>query len=349
MGGSRTVGGRLADFLHHHFLGLVLTAYALAVVWPGGGLAFQGVDLARIAPVAGGGSIPLPGVLLGAMLFNAALAVDSRELVGVVRRPRLLGAGLLANLLVPLGFVLLSARAATLWHSPQESAQLLTGLALIAAMPVAGSSAAWTQNAGGNLALSLGLVIGSTALSPLTTPLILAAVETLAGGGPGDALRALAGNRAGGFLAAFVVLPTAAGLLAGRLVGPARVARHKPALKAFGLAAVLMLCYVNAAASLPRGAREPDWDFLALAAAATVALCVGAFTAGWVVARCLGAGRPEERSLAYGLGMTNNGSGLVLASALAVPPEALLPLLLYNLVQHLVAGLVCRSADRCRP
>src|SRR5262249_6822400 len=140
MSGSRTVGGRLANLLHHYFLALIVAAYALAVVWPGAGLALQGVDFARFAPVADRVSIPLPVALLGALLFTAALAVDTRELLGVLRRPGLLGAGLLANLLVPLGFVLLSARAAPLWHSPRESAQLLTGLAVIAAMPIAGSS-----------------------------------------------------------------------------------------------------------------------------------------------------------------------------------------------------------------
>ena len=43
----------------------------------------------------------------------------------------------------------------------------------------------------------------------------------------------------------------------------------------------------------------------------------------------------------FGLGMNNNGTGLVLASmALADHPGVLLPIIFYNLVQHLIAGLV---------
>jgi BASS family bile acid:Na+ symporter len=43
----------------------------------------------------------------------------------------------------------------------------------------------------------------------------------------------------------------------------------------------------------------------------------------------------------YGLGMNNNGTGLVLAgAALAAHPQVLLPIIVYNLVQHLVAGAV---------
>ena len=45
----------------------------------------------------------------------------------------------------------------------------------------------------------------------------------------------------------------------------------------------------------------------------------------------------------FGLGMNNNGTGLVMASlALADHPRVLLPIIVYNLVQHLVAG----AADR---
>ena len=43
----------------------------------------------------------------------------------------------------------------------------------------------------------------------------------------------------------------------------------------------------------------------------------------------------------FGLGMNNNGTGLVLASAaMASQPLVMLPIILYNLVQHLIAGLV---------
>lgn len=43
----------------------------------------------------------------------------------------------------------------------------------------------------------------------------------------------------------------------------------------------------------------------------------------------------------YGLGMNNNGTGLVLASlALADHPRVMLPIIFYNLIQHLVAGAV---------
>ncbi len=57
-----------------------------------------------------------------------------------------------------------------LWSEPIEAQHILVGLALVAAMPIAGGSTAWAQNANGNLALSLGLVLFSTILSPIITP-----------------------------------------------------------------------------------------------------------------------------------------------------------------------------------
>ena len=49
----------------------------------------------------------------------------------------------------------------------------------------------------------------------------------------------------------------------------------------------------------------------------------------------------QEASLMYGLGMNNNGTGLVLASvSLAAYPQVMLPIIFYNLVQHVVAGIV---------
>jgi BASS family bile acid:Na+ symporter len=49
----------------------------------------------------------------------------------------------------------------------------------------------------------------------------------------------------------------------------------------------------------------------------------------------------------FGLGMNNNGTGLVLASlALADHPRVTLPIIFSNLVQHLAAGFVDRWLSR---
>jgi BASS family bile acid:Na+ symporter len=73
----------------------------------------------------------------------------------------------------------------------------------------------------------------------------------------------------------------------------------------------------------------------------TAGLCVAAFSAAYWLS-CLFKMEEEERvSLMYGLGMNNNGTGLVLASlALASFTRVIIPSMFYNIVQHLVAGAV---------
>src|SRR5205085_2302665 len=110
------------------------------------------------------------------LLLNAGLGVDIRQLRHFGRHLTLLGAGVAANVLVPIVFIAALAAALRIWHNPDEVQNILVGLAIVASMPIAGSSTAWSQNANGNMAISLGLVLGSTFLSPLTTPIALNAV-----------------------------------------------------------------------------------------------------------------------------------------------------------------------------
>jgi BASS family bile acid:Na+ symporter len=68
-------------------------------------------------------------------------------------------------------------------------------------------------------------------------------------------------------------------------------------------------------------------------------LCVTAFSAGYGLSRLFKVDDVERVSLMYGPGMNNNGIGVVLASlVLAAYPRVMVPIIFYNLVQHLVAG-----------
>jgi BASS family bile acid:Na+ symporter len=225
------------------------------------------------------------------------------------------------------------------WHNPDEVQNILVGLALVASMPVAGSSTAWSQNANGDLALSLGLVVCSTLLSPLTTPAALHWVGLLTTGDYSEDLHELASSGTDGFLALGVILPSVLGLAGHAAAGEARLAPARPALKLLNSAALLLLNYSNASVSLPQAVAEPDWDFLVVILAVVLCLCVLAFATGALIARLVRGDRSQRIALMFGLGMNNNGTGLVLASlALADHPRVLLPIIFYNLVQHLVAG-----------
>jgi BASS family bile acid:Na+ symporter len=350
MDGRRNLLDRLSHQVHERFLWLLLGSYAVAAVWPGPGLALRNVYCGEVTVLGERTTFTLPVVMLALLILNAGLGVQPGRLKALLREPLPLAAGLAANLLVPLVYIFALSQALRLWHNPDEVQNVLVGLALVASMPVAGSSTAWSQNAGGDLALSLGLVLLSTLLSPVTTPAALHAVGWMAAGDYAANLHRLAAGGAGGFLAFSVVVPSLLGIAGRRALGEGR-ARARPLLRLLNAVVLLLLNYTNAAVSLPQALADPDWDFLAVLLGTVVGLCVLAFAAGFVIARLVRADLPRTVALTFGLGMNNNGTGLVLASlALAEHPRVLLPIIFYNLVQHLAAGcmdfILVNSASR---
>jgi BASS family bile acid:Na+ symporter len=331
----------LAEFVQHHFLWFVAGSYGVAAFFPAFGRWIREVSFGTLTLGHERLPLTLPSVLLAVLLLNAGLGVQTSQLRTLFHRPLVLVAGLLANLAIPITFILGVTLLMRWWHNPDEVQNILVGLALVASMPIAGSSVAWSQNANGNLALSLGLVLASTFLSPLTTPMALHAVGLLACGDYAGHLHELAASGTGGFLAVAVLLPSLVGILLHGAVGETRVQAVKPLLKLGNAANLLLLNYSNASLSLPEMVADPDWDFLAVVLGIVVSLCVLSFATGWWVGRLVRAEEHQRTSLMFGLGMNNNGTGLVLASlALADHPRVLLPILFYNLVQHLVAGMV---------
>jgi BASS family bile acid:Na+ symporter len=331
----------VSHFIHRYFLWLLIGSYVLAGLAPACGLGIRKVTVGHVTLWGETTRVALPMVMLAFLLLNAGLGMEASRLKTLLRSPGVLLGGLAANLLVPLAFIFAVSVGMRVWHNPDEVQVILVGLALVAAMPIAGSSTAWTQNANGDLALGLGLVLASTFLSPVTTPITFDLVEQLATGEYAQVLDELEGNGTGLLLLFCVLLPSLLGMAGRPMLGASRLKSAAPLLKLANSVNLLLLNYANAAVSLPQTVADPDWDFLAVTLAIVVGLCVFAFASGWYLARWLRAGPAQRAALMFGLGMNNNGTGLVLASiALADHPRVLLPIIFYNLVQHLVAGAV---------
>lgn len=286
-------------------------------------------------------TVSLPALMLSFLLFNAGLGIRARELLGILRQPAVLLVGFLANMCVPIFLIVALGGLMHLWHSSDELQNLLVGLALIVSMPIAGSSTAWSQNANGNLSLSLGLVFLSTVLCPLTTPLVLHIFGNITIGDYSEDLHELAAQGTNAFMMLTVVLPAMFGIVLYFCLGEECTAKVKPSLKLVNFLVLLLLNYSNAATSLPQAFAKPDWDYLIFIFFTTLFLCATAFGAGWLIARVLKADKGEQAALMFGLGMNNNGTGLVLAAAsLADHPAVLLPMIFYTLVQQVIAALI---------
>ena len=282
------------NILHRHLLALIVLSYALAAVCPGPGTWLRDVRIAGAA--AGGGrlAVSVPALLLSFLLFHAGLRVQFERIREITRRPTVLFVGLFANLAVPLAYIVMILPFLSAWHNADEAGTVVLGLALVAAMPVAGSSTGWAQHSSGDMALSLGLVLMSTLLSPLTTPAAFRLLGAAAPGRLAEELHRLASRDAGSFLTFWVLVPSVAGILIAAFMGHARAAAVDRRLKPVGPVVLLVLCYSNASACLPQALGTPDWDFLAVTLAFVVGLCLLTFTAGHLLGRLLGAGREER-------------------------------------------------------
>ena len=343
--------GRLIDaishYIHHRFIWLLLGSYVVAAVFPDLGLWMKNVSFGQITLFKEKTKLVLPVLLLSFLLFNAGLGVQASQLRTLFRTPLTLIAGLFANLFVPVLFIFAVSQTMRLWYNPDEVQNILVGLALVAAMPIAGSSTAWSQNSNGNITLSLGLVLLSTFTSPITTSAVLHSVGLMATGSYAEALHKLAASGTTGFLAISVILPSLFGIAIHSILGKARIAVIKPDLKLTNSFVLLLLNYCNASLALPQAVDDLDWPFLLVTLLIVTGLCVLTFLAGWWLSRLLQTDASNRASLMFGLGMNNNGKGLVLASlALAGHPRVLLPIIFYNLVQHLVASVAVVVLDR---
>jgi bile acid:Na+ symporter, BASS family len=338
---------RASRFMRDYLLWLLLSVYLLAAFLPAQVVWGREVCFGELRLLGETSRITLSIALLALLLFNAGLDIPLAQLRKQVREPGLVVAGLTANLLIPIGYIIGIGYLLHSWPDQVMVQNVILGLALIASMPIAGSSAAWAQNTNSNLALSLGLILASTLLSPLTTPMMLRSVSWLVDGDHLDGLLALAGSGMSIFLAAFVLVPSLLGVGVRRLVGDRLIGKVLPTVKLLSTVTLLLLTYTNASVSLPGMVAEPDWVFLVLALGAALGMCVLAFTAGWVLANLMGAEDDQRTALMFGLGLNISSPGLVMASvALAHLPAVMLPTLLYTLVQHVVAGVVCQRSKR---
>ncbi|MBX9772656.1 MAG: bile acid:sodium symporter [Candidatus Obscuribacterales bacterium] len=333
---------KITHFIHKYFLPLLLVSYVLAGIMPAPGLALRQLSLGTVSlPGLGQTNLSISLLMLSFLLFNAGLGIQTKELIGLRKRPLILAAGFLGNILVPILLVMSFHGLLGRWHNADELQNMLVGFALIAAMPIAGSSAAWAQNANGNISLSLGLVLSSTILSPLTTPLVLNFYGLLTHGDYSEDLQELAQQGTNTFLCLTVVIPSLLGIATHMLLGESRTAKLKPFLKLVNFIFLLLLNYSNACTSLPEVFSKPDWDLLALILVSTSIVCSVAFFSGWLISRLFKTDVSDRAALMFSLGMNNNGTGMVLASAaLADHPAVLVPMIFYTLVQQVIAAIV---------
>ena len=327
----------LSHLIHRYFIGFLISSYIAAGFFPRFGEWLRGISLGHVSGFGETTPLSLTMVLLAILLLNASLSLD--KIRDLIRSPQLLLAGLAANIFLPVIVLYFTSFILTLGATSQHLHPILIALALLSTVPVAGAATAYTQNTDGDVPLAVALVLLSIFLSPWLMPISLNLINFIA---IGDYAPALAQLRSGAptlVLFLSVLLPSLLGLGLRPLLGIQRIQSAKPALKLINSICLLLLNYTNASIALPQVFASPDWGFLRTAFIFVLLLCTTDFLAGWWLARLLRAKTDQCLALMFGVGMNNNGTALVLASlAFVNSPTILIPIILYNLVQNLIAS-----------
>ena len=329
-------------WIHHNFLWLLVATYVLAALFPRPAQAIRGLSFGQSA----GSDVTTPMLLLALLLFCAASVVEWSQLRDLLQKPGILLLGLLAVWIMPSLYVSLLSWVLPALVGDFLSAGMMVGLALVAAMPVANSSVAWTQNARGNVALGLGLIVITIVLSPVATPQILKFMGLMLSEQETRHCEALVTRFSGMFFIIWVIGPSAAGLVCNRLAGPQRIEQARSWIRLISALALLTLNYSNASLAV---AGEPGifgregLQAILFAAVLAASISVLGMACAWVISRWLTLEKVSWISLIFGFSMKHTGLALVLAGeVLQEEPRAILMIIMATLLQHIVAGIADR-------
>src|SRR5262245_11198144 len=128
-----------AQYIHGRLLWLLVGSYSVAALWPQPGLRLRDATLGTVTLAGERFRLSPVAILLAFLLFNGGLGIRLDQAKEVVRRPVLLGIGLVANIALPVAVTAALALGLAWWPDTEEYRDLIVGLAVIAAMPIAGS------------------------------------------------------------------------------------------------------------------------------------------------------------------------------------------------------------------
>jgi bile acid:Na+ symporter, BASS family len=280
---------------------------------------------------------PLLSLALGVIMLAMGLTLTFADYRSLAALPRALVAG------VALQFAVMPLAGFAIAKAMKLEQGLAVGLILVACCPGGTASNIVAFLARGNVALSVAMTMASTLAAVVLTPLL---TGVLAGAYVEIDRWNLLVN-----MLAIVLVPVVAGTLLNRLFP--RAAQAVSAVLPL-LAIVLVILIVG---GIVGGAKAQIAEHAGVLLIATFLLHAVGFALGLLLARLLGLGRSEQRTIAIEVGMQNSGlgSGLAKTPAFAaqfasVSQAALAPVpAAISAVWHVVIGSLLAGWWRSRP
>ncbi|AEV29767.1 putative Na+-dependent transporter [Sphaerochaeta pleomorpha str. Grapes] len=263
--------------------------------------------------------------LFAFLTFCGALGINSSDFFKVLKKPKPIFAFLLGtNLIMPI-----IAWSVANVAFPTNTA-IITGYILLMATPTAVSGYIWSSIYQGNGALSLTLILVSTALTPLLTPFTVRLL----------AQTSVEINTMGMILSLFkmVVLPSLFGILINNMT-KGKVNEHiTPSLKPFSKLSLILVIIINTSQVSQQLIASASWAYLPIAL-----LCAIIAASGFPIAFVIGkwAKLPEEDnvSVTFAIALRNISAALVLAIDY-FPPETSLPVIFGIVFQQSICAVM---------
>lgn len=262
--------------------------------------------------------------LLGCIMFGMGLTLRPVDFVGVCRRWRLVGIGLVAQYTV---MPVVAWGIAMILDLPSE---FLAGFVLLGACPGGTASNVVTYLARGNVALSVSMTLASTLCAPFLTPGI-----TWLLAGHRIEIEAWAMMQT---ILWIVALPLVLGLLF-RLLAAKLAERVMRGLPLFSMIIIAWVIGIVMALNQERILNFPQTIMIGVVLHNLLGLVLG-----YAVARCFTKDRADCRTIAIEVGMQNSGLAVALASKF-LPSAAALPGALFSL-WHNLSGAALASFTR---
>lgn len=270
----------------NNFALLTVLGVALAWFFPP---AFTWMTDGKIA-VAGQ---PLLSLALGTIMLAMGLTLTFEDYRGLARMPRALLAG------VGLQFAVMPLSGFAIARALDLEPGLAVGLILVACCPGGTASNVVTYIARGHVALSVAMTMASTLAAVVLTPLLTGA---LAGAYVEiDRLNLLLN------MVSIVLVPVIAGTLLNRLF-PRAAERVSAVLPLVAIVLVILIV-----GGIVGGSKAQITEHAGVLLLATFLLHAAGFAVGYGLARVLGLGEIEARTISIEVGMQNSGLGSGLA------------------------------------
>jgi BASS family bile acid:Na+ symporter len=271
---------------------------------------------------------PAGPYLLMTIMFTMGLAISFEDWKRMVRRPRLVGIGVVLRwVCMPLVAFLLSLVLLGLFPGPTGKA-LAVGIIVLGTTPTGGGSNALTMISKGDLALSVSVTSVNTILAPFLQPVL---ILWLAGG-----IASLNANALFKDLLYLVVAPVLAGSILGSLF-PKPISKIKPL---FGPLAIVCLAFI-VMGTMSKGTSTLIKQFSVLLYLVAVCLvqAMAGLLLGYFVPKYFGFNYAQRKAACFEVGVENAALAMLVALRHFNPLTAL-PSIVYGKIQYIITSTI---------